>query len=295
MIRAQLSKQLRDAEGKMYLQVDLAIEKGERVALFGPSGAGKTSTLRMLAGLMEPDAGFIEAHGVCWYDSKTKVRLKPGKRNIGFVFQDFALFPNMTVLENLRFAQGGTKNGPSISELLEVMELGALQHRLPGVLSGGQQQRVAVARALVTEPDMLMLDEPLSALDNDTRSRLQDYLRQVQGQFGTTLLFISHEIGELYQLAQRVLVMERGLIIKEGTPEQVFLGAMPHDTQDEFTVTGVLLKKEFNMEGNFTITIASQSRLQTFVVHQEWVAEIEVGDQIQFSAVLSDPKIMKIS
>lgn len=295
MIRAQLSKQLRDAEGKMHLQVDLAIEKGERVALFGPSGAGKTSTLRMLAGLMEPDAGFIEVQGVCWYDSKTKVRLKPGKRNIGFVFQDFALFPNMTVLENLRFAQGGTKNGPSISELLEVMELGALQHRLPGVLSGGQQQRVAVARALVTGPEILMLDEPLSALDNDARSRLQDYLRQVQGQFGTTLLFISHEIGELFQLAQRVLVMERGLIIKEGTPEQVFLGAMPHDTQDEFTVTGVLLKKEFNMESNCTISIASQSRLQTFVVRKEWVAEIEVGDQIQFSAVLSDPKITKIS
>jgi molybdate transport system ATP-binding protein len=291
MISCQIIKKLHDALGDMPLGLNFDVQQGERIALYGPSGAGKTSTLRMLAGLMEPDSGFIEVNGIVWYDSKTKIKLKPGKRNIGFVFQDFALFPNMTVVENLRFAKGDKKNALSVSELLEVMELGDLQHRLPVVLSGGQQQRVALARALVGNPDLLLMDEPLSALDPEMRQRLQAYLSAVHEQYGTTMIFISHNLGEVFKLADRVLVLERGKVIQEGSPEAVFLNP---NAGGDFSIAGLLLYKKFKSQGIYTITVQTQSQIITLTVPEPLIAEVEVGSQIQLSADLSNPKIIKI-
>ena len=165
MISMDIHKRLRAEGGFMDLRVELHIEQGEWITLFGPSGVGKTSTLRMLAGLMKPDSGNISVSGKPWFDSKQRINLKPGHRHIGYVFQDFALFPNMTVKQNLEYARKKGSNGKLLNAVLRMIELEELQDQKPAKLSGGQKQRVALARALVQEPKVLLLDEPLSALD----------------------------------------------------------------------------------------------------------------------------------
>ncbi|MEM7382390.1 MAG: ATP-binding cassette domain-containing protein, partial [Bacteroidota bacterium] len=160
MISLDVQKKLHSAEGEMTLELDLQISEGHLVTIYGESGAGKTTTLRILSGLLKPDRGMIAVDGITWFDSEKEICLSPQQRNTGFVFQDYALFPNMTVLENLQFASKSKTDKIAIDRLLDLMELGALQHRKPDSLSGGQQQRVALARALVQRPKILLLDEP---------------------------------------------------------------------------------------------------------------------------------------
>ena len=179
MIKIDIHKKLKAYDSEMNLRIKCKIKKGELVTLYGESGAGKTSTLRILAGLLKPDKGEITINEVSWIDTKNKIFLAPQKRNIGYVFQDYALFPNMSVLQNLEFASGKGQNKKVITELIEMMELGDLQNRKPQTLSGGQQQRVALARALVCKPNILLLDEPLAALDYKIRLKLQDYITRI--------------------------------------------------------------------------------------------------------------------
>lgn len=290
MISCRISKMLRDAGGPMPLDLDLKIDKGERVALYGRSGAGKTSTLRMLAGLMKPDSGRIEVNGRCWFDAAQGVNLNPGKRNIGFVFQDYALFPNMTVRENLQFARGKKRNPGSISELLEIMELGALQNSRPGRLSGGQQQRVALARALVSEPELLLLDEPMAALDPEIRHRVQDYLLKAHRQFGFTLVVISHDAGDIFNLADRVCLMERGVVSREGTPGEVFLSRA---TSGKFQFTGEVLRLE-KEDMVWVVTVQIQSQLVKVVVLEEEAAGLAVGDRVRVASKAFNPILTRL-
>ena len=170
MITIHINKELQSSTGEMPLNVDISLEAGSLLTLFGNSGAGKTSILRMLAGLFEPDSGKIIVNDRVWFDSENKINIQPQKRNVGMVFQDYALFPNMTVKQNLEFALQKRQRNVIVTELIEIMELGILQNRKPHTLSGGQRQRVALARALVPKPEILLLDEPLAALDNEMRS-----------------------------------------------------------------------------------------------------------------------------
>ncbi|MBT8312417.1 MAG: ATP-binding cassette domain-containing protein, partial [Eudoraea sp.] len=209
--------------GTMDLHINTAIHPGELVALYGPSGAGKTSTLRMLAGLMDPDSGTISNDDTPWFDATRKINLNPGKRKIGYVFQDYALFPNMTVRQNLQFAQKKMGNTQLISTLLDMVELTDLQDHKPATLSGGQKQRVALARALAQEPEILLLDEPLTALDPKMRLKLQEYLIRVHREFQLTTLLVTHSISEISRLANKVLVLEKGKVVREGTPSEVLL------------------------------------------------------------------------
>lgn len=290
MIQYRIHKMLRDAMGEMPLELDLSIKQGERVALYGRSGAGKTSALRMLAGLMKPDAGRIEVNGQCWFDSSLAVNLKPGRRNIGFVFQDYALFPNMTVLENLRFAQSRPASGRPITDLLEIMELGALQNSRPGRLSGGQQQRVALARALVSEPELLLLDEPMAALDPEIRSRVQHYLLEAHRQYGFTLVVISHDAGDIFNLADRVCLMERGRITRQGTPDEVFLHKA---ASGKFQFTGVVLRLE-KEDLVWVVTVQIQSQLVKVVVLEEEAAGLAVGDRVRVATKAFNPILTRI-
>lgn len=222
MIEIALSKTLHTAGGRLQMAIDTRIDHGSFVALFGPSGAGKTSLLRMLAGLSSPDAGRIMVDRAPWFDSARRINVPPQRRSIGFVFQDYALFPNLTVRQNIAYAiQQGDKRW--IDELLDLTVLSDLQHRLPDTLSGGQKQRVALARALARKPRMLLLDEPLSALDTALRVQMQDNLARLHQRFGLTTLLVSHDIGEVFKLSQRVLRMESGRISQVGTPAEVFL------------------------------------------------------------------------
>ena len=195
MIEVSIQKKLKAPFGEMNLDIQTNIEQGQFVTLYGKSGAGKTSTLRILAGLLEPDNGKISIHGNILLDTSNKINLAPQKRKIGFVFQDYALFPNMTIFENLSFALQKNQSKKILDELIEMMEIGNLRSEKPQHLSGGQQQRVALARALVQKPELLLLDEPLAALDNEMRNKLQQYIIQVHREFKLTTILISHDVS----------------------------------------------------------------------------------------------------
>lgn len=225
MIRCQLQKQLQAATGELDFRIELEVRPGQLLAIYGPSGAGKTSTLRMLAGLLRPDAGRIAVHDEVWLDTAAGVDWPPRQRNIGFVFQDYGLFPNMTVLENLQFALPSGGDARIVDRLIEAVELGNLRKQRPGLLSGGQQQRVALARALVRQPRLLLLDEPLSALDEEMRHKLQRHLLQVHREFSLTTILVSHSRAEVSKLADRVVVLRDGVVSQSGTPGEIFEGA----------------------------------------------------------------------
>jgi molybdate transport system ATP-binding protein len=244
-----------------------------------------------MAGLMKPDSGKIEVAGNSWFDSDKGYHLKPGKRGLGFVFQDYALFPNMTVLENLEFARGADNRDADLHELLEVMELGELRNSKPGLLSGGQQQRVALARALASKPRMLLLDEPFTALHGEIRARLSEYLLKIQRESAFTLLLITHDIGDIFRLTNRVLVLERGKISKTGTPEVVFLGDR---VKSQLGLTGTILRI-VPAEELQRVTLKLQSEMVEVLIKRDASRQISVGDQVCFSVDLQNAGEIQIS
>ena len=221
MIEARLKKKLFSAQGEMHLDVSLDIKQGELVTLYGPSGAGKTTMLRMLCGLTSPDEGFISVQGQIWFDTIKKVNLKPQQRNVGIVFQDYALFPNLSVKENVEYGLHHGQSHSIVDELLDLMELSSLFNKKPVLLSGGQKQRVALARALVRRPKVLLLDEPMSALDTSLRLKIQDYILKVHQQYQLTTILVSHDIFEVIRLSNQAYVIEHGKIVSRGQPRDV--------------------------------------------------------------------------
>jgi molybdate transport system ATP-binding protein len=211
---------LKNQQGEFVLELDFSLQQGEFLALNGPSGSGKTTLLRIIAGLENRAQGSLLVDGACWQDSAKGLFLAPQKRAVGLVFQQYALFPNMTVRQNLRYAMRSEQDLPLLEELLELLELGALAKAWPRQLSGGQQQRVALARAIVRKPKILLLDEPLSALDVDLRERLQTYLLDLHQRFGLSTILVSHDRQEIRRLADRVIMIEKGKKTGEGLPGQ---------------------------------------------------------------------------
>jgi len=284
MIRISIQKKLHMAGGNGVLNVDTELADHSFTALYGPSGAGKTTLLRIIAGLLQPEQGIIEVNGQTWLNTAKKINLPPQKRNIGFVFQDYALFPNMTVEENLLYAlpKGGDKN--KVQLLLEMIGLQNLAHQKPALLSGGQKQRVALVRALVRNPEILLLDEPLSALDNDARNSLQNELQTIHQQLKLTTLLVSHHIPEIYKLANKVIKIDQGEIKQKGTPTNVF-GL--HQQANGLTLIGEVLYADSNRieiltEGNIIqIPASPQTR------------SLSVGDKVSIHA--ADLSLQKLS
>ncbi|PHY08015.1 MAG: polyamine ABC transporter ATP-binding protein [Alcaligenaceae bacterium] len=201
--------------------IDLSVAQGECVALLGPSGCGKTTTLRTIAGFIVPQEGSVSIAG------KSTKNLPPNKRNVGLVFQDYALFPHMTVSENIGYGLRMRKiDGPTRSEQVEqalaMVQLLHMKDRMPSQLSGGQRQRIALARALVIQPDILLLDEPLGALDRKLRDQMQVELKQLQKKLGITTIIVTHDQEEALSLADRVAVMFDGQIEEIGKPVNLY-------------------------------------------------------------------------
>ena len=290
MIRAVLQKTLRSSSGQVNFDIDLQIEAGQMVVLYGPSGAGKTSTLRMLAGLMKPDAGRIGFGTSTWFDAAQKINLKPQKRPVGLLFQDYALFPNMGVRKNLEFALPKKGDAKKIDELLEVMDLTDLENRLPATLSGGQQQRVALARTLVPQPELLLLDEPLSALDDVMRLKLQDYIRQLHHQYGLTTILISHDIAEIIRLADQVFVMEDGKITRQGTANEVF---KLQKVSGKFQFTGQVLSLE-KQDFLYIISVIVGKEIIKVVADEMEAQKLKPGDSVLVASKAFNPIIRKI-
>src|SRR5512143_3322569 len=200
---------------------NLNVEKGEFVSFLGPSGCGKTTTLRMVAGFEAPTIGTITLNGS---DITNKA---PNQRNMGMIFQSYALFPNMTVAQNIGFGLRVRKSGKSdvserVREMIDLVNLGPHVNKYPFQLSGGQQQRVALARALAIHPDVLLLDEPLSALDAKIRVSLRAQIRSIQKKLGITAVFVTHDQEEALSISDRIVVMHEGKIEQVGTPFQIY-------------------------------------------------------------------------
>ena len=204
---------------KVLKKLNLNIEEGEFITLLGPSGCGKSTLLRCIAGLNSIDSGEI------FIDEKDMTNVIPKDRNIGMVFQNYALFPNMTVWENIEFGLKMKKEkdyDEKIKNIIDMVELNGKENYYPNELSGGQQQRVAFARALITRPKILLLDESLSALDAKIRKSLRDKLRKIQKQLGITTIFVTHDQEEALAVSDRVFVMNKGEISQSGTPEEIY-------------------------------------------------------------------------
>ncbi|SIT40752.1 ABC transporter related protein (modular protein) [Paraburkholderia piptadeniae] len=202
--------------------VNFTIGHGEFVTLLGPSGSGKTSVLRAVAGYVQPEAGDIRI------GARSMIGVSPRLRNCGMVFQSYALFPHMTLFQNI--AYGLKTRGVAqaelqerVAEIVDAMHLGGFEGRYPHEMSGGQQQRVALARALVVRPDLLLMDEPLAALDLRLREQMQVEIRRIQQQFNISTLYITHDQGEAFTMSDRIMVMNRGDIVSSDRPRQVYL------------------------------------------------------------------------
>lgn len=279
MIEANLSKILETNNHRLEIDLTLQIPNGSFYSLYGPSGAGKTSTLRLLAGLLQPDHGLIRFHDDVWFDSNKKYSKNSAHRNIGYVFQEGGLFPNMTVFENLEFALTNKKDNKQLHELIGLMRLETLCDRKPNTLSGGQKQRVALARALVQKPKLLLLDEPLAALDNASRMELQDCLIQTHNTLKTTTLLVSHNKEEILKLSDHVLVIDDGKIRRQGSPEIIFKENTP---QKNMELQGKILKIE--PKGTlFLVTVKIQGNTLEICAQKHEIDTLKVGDKILVS------------
>ena len=243
MIRINIRKKLNIPGGITELVINNELELNKITALYGKSGAGKTSLLKIIAGLMQPEQGYIEVNGKIWLDTAEKINLPPQQRKIGFVFQDYALFPNMTVKQNLEYALGKQSDKQIITDLLNLTGLNDFADHKSATLSGGQKQRAALARALVRKPSLLLLDEPLSAIDTETRQELQHQLLQLHNQYRFTALLVSHDVDELFKLANEVICIHNGTITQSGTPADIFA---TKQTDNNLDLRGVVIALDGN-------------------------------------------------
>lgn len=287
MISINVCKRILTSDGPITLSVDLNIKSQEFFSFFGHSGAGKTMTLRMLAGLTVPDSGEINVDGNLWFHSGRKINLPIQKRNIGFVFQDYALFPSMTVRKNLEFAAG--KNNKIIKETIEIMGLGAFEHTLPSKLSGGQRQKVALARALVRCPQILLLDEPLSAIDCSMRNLLQDEICRVHSRFKLTSIIVSHDIAEILKLSNRVAIFNCGSIVKTGNPEDIF----SQNLSSRIKVTGKIINIKIS-EIAAVITVHTEHFKTKVIIDINEACKYVVGQKVIVAAEAVLPTLIPL-
>ena len=281
MISLNIKKELHGSNGVMNLDINLSLQNGEFVALSGVSGSGKTTLLRVLAGLEEA-FGEIIVDGEIWLNEKIKKPIQ--KRDIGFVFQDYALFPNLSVIDNLLYVK---KDKDLAKQLLSLTDLYELKNRYPNSLSGGQKQRVSLCRALMKRPKILLMDEPLSALDTHMRVKLQDEILALHKEFGTTTIMVSHDPSEMYKLASRVLVLKDGKIIDDGLPKDILLKTQG---SQKFSFEGELLDIIKVDVINIAIVAIGQQIVEVVLSHDE-ARKLQIGQKVNVSTKAFTPII----
>jgi len=281
MIKIDIRKKLQGAMGAMNLEVNLDIKDGEFVAISGESGSGKTTLLRILAGLEDSD-GLIEVDGEIWQDSHNI--LTPQKRKIGFVFQDYALFENMNILQNLLYVN---EDKALALYLLEMTQLQKLQSRHPNSLSGGQKQRVSICRAMMRKPKLLLLDEPLSALDPFMRTKLQQELLNLHKEFNTTTIMVSHDPSEIYKLATRAIVLQNGNIKVDGRTKEVLLKTQG---SQKFSFEGELLELK-KVDVIYIAIVAIGQQIVEVALSEKESYGFKVGQNITLSTKAFSPTV----
>jgi molybdate transport system ATP-binding protein len=285
-----LTVQARTRRGDLDLNVDLVVERGECLALAGPSGAGKTSILRVAAGLLRPAEGRVEANGSTWLSTDRDIEVPAERRRCGYVFQDYALFPHLNAWQNVAYPLRGMSRGERRERALDLLERFGLGNRAearPRTLSGGERQRVAVARALARRPEVLLLDEPLSALDSRTRAAATRELGALLRESEAPALLVTHDFAEAAQLGDRVGIIDRGRVIQEGSASQ--LAAAPRsafvaDFTGAVVLTGIARAgsgglTEVTLDGGGTVTSPDAGEGAVAVSVYPWEISIEPADE----------------
>ncbi|EAI7076488.1 sulfate/molybdate ABC transporter ATP-binding protein [Campylobacter coli] len=289
MIKIDIKLPINTAKGKKQLELNTCLKANEITAIFGESGAGKTTLLKIIAGLIKPEFGRIEVGDELWFDTQKNVNLAIQKRKIGFVFQDYALFPNMSVKENISYTATSKQKA---EELLSLMNLENLAKIYPKNLSGGQAQRVALARALAREPQILLLDEPLSALDFKMRSFLQDELVKILQHFKITTLLVSHDLAEIYKLSHRILELSDGKIIKDARTNEFFTSS---NLSAKLRLSATLLEmKKSDILVIFTLLL-NQDIVKITLSEEEFLKsykDVKIGDTLLLSIKAFNPIIV---
>ncbi|HEB9289073.1 TPA: sulfate/molybdate ABC transporter ATP-binding protein [Campylobacter coli] len=289
MIKIDIKLPINTAKGKKQLELNTCLKANEITAIFGESGAGKTTLLKIIAGLIKPEFGRIEVGDELWLDTQKNINLAIQKRKIGFVFQDYALFPNMSVKENISYAATSKQK---VEELLSLMNLENLAKIYPKNLSGGQAQRVALARALAREPQILLLDEPLSALDFKMRSFLQDELVKILQHFKITTLLVSHDLAEIYKLSHRILELSNGKIIKDARTNEFFTSS---NLSAKLRLSATLLEiKKSDILMIFTLLL-NQDIVKITLSEEEFLRtykDVKIGDTLLLSIKAFNPIIV---
>lgn len=292
MVFASLKKKLVGTEGDFFLQTDVEIVSGVITAVAGPSGSGKTTFLRILSGLTSPDEGLLEVEGDIWFRAtagkKPELDLKPQQRRVGVVFQGYALFPNMSVLGNLLYA---SRDMDMAEKLLDMVGLQQLKHVKPSNLSGGQKQRVALARALMQRPRLLLLDEPLSALDESMKAMLQDELLKINREFGVTILIVTHDSSEMYKLCDRVLLFEKGRIVADTSPRKLFV---ERATTQKFAFKGEILEIKA-VDAVYVAVVAIGNNLVEVVIDSDEKENLRAGDVVVVGTKAFNPTVRKFA
>ena len=285
-----LSVDIEKKVGAFHLRCAFEAEN-ETMALLGASGCGKSMTLRCIAGILRPDRGKIVLNGRTLFDSEKHIDLPPQERRVGYLFQQYALFPHMTVEKNiLAGAREGTRTErrDAVQKIMRTLGLEELAKRLPGQLSGGQQQRTALARILVGKPELLLLDEPFSALDAKIRQQMREELKKIQSDLGITVVFVTHDQEEAMSLSHRIVVMNKGKFEQIGTPTEIydkpatrhvasFIGEMNFIDKDSKTIA---VRPEdvtvsIDGSGDFTGTVRTIMVLGHYVV-----VNVQHGDNV---------------
>jgi len=289
-IHFRLEKRLLGSDGNFLLQVDKHVNFGEFIALFGKSGVGKTSILRILSGLDSADSGYIRVGDRVWLDTSKNICLPPQKRRIGFVFQNYALFPHLNAYDNICFGLRDKKDRDFVDELINLMDLTPLKKSRINSLSGGQSQRVALARALVCRPQILLLDEPFSALDSAMRLALQEELANIHRHFHLTTLLVSHNLSEVFSLASRSLVIKSGQVVRDGSNESVFIQKR---LSARIKLSGEIINIESN-ELTSIISILCGNDVLKVVYDPLSAAEFSIGEQVVLATKAFSPVLYKL-
>jgi len=256
---------------EFHLDANFSLSKSQVTVILGASGCGKSSLLRLLAGLEKPELGSIQCHGETWFDSAKRINKPVQQRSVGFVFQDYALFENMTVIENMGFGVDKRQRNETVNELLKKLDLVHVQHQYPSQLSGGQKQRVALGRALAIKPKLLLLDEPLSAIDYTLRKQLQRELKEYIKTIDCPVILVTHDLEEARLMADKLIVMSDGKITRQGSAATVFNNPVNKQTANTLGWQNFLPLK--SSRKGFVTTHWGGLRVDTdFIPGAQWVA-----------------------
>ncbi len=270
-----LSHSFSTFQGIQKIEANLQIPLGEYVSISGISGSGKTTFLRLISGLVQPQNGTICWGDQVWHDTKSKQCIPPQERNIGMVFQDYALFPNMNTLDNIIFASIEKVEKKYLQSILDTLGLDNYLTRYPHQLSGGQQQRVAIARALISKPALLLLDEPFSALDESLKKTVQSFIYEIHQQNSMTTLLVSHQISEIKPYVHRFLRFENEKLVDATYIEK-----------KNFTVQGILISKEMSASEMSQVTLLYDGKTYQYPFPSSELEKLNIGDKIHFGLFL---------